>query len=156
MPASKLALIVDDETTIRLYVKAVLQQHVFETIEAADGIEALNLLRNDVGVDVLLSDVQMPNMDGIALARAVRAEFPAIPLILMSAYCSPELDVHFLPKPFTPATLLAAIGSALTPKKEPRRLALPLLSSLRISPLFAWAGWLSETTRREFAWVLCC
>ena len=121
----KTALVVDDEATVRLYVKAVLQQHGFETIEAADGIEALHLLRNvAAGVDLLLSDVRMPNMDGIALARAIRAEFPAIPLILVSGYCSrkeaPDLDVHFIPKPFTPATLLAAIGSVMKEKKEPR------------------------------------
>jgi two-component system cell cycle sensor histidine kinase/response regulator CckA len=75
-------------------------------------------------VDLLVSDVQMPRMDGIALARAVRAEFPAIGLILVSGYCSqeepPDLDVSFIPKPFTPATLLTAIDSLMTQKKEPR------------------------------------
>ena len=123
--AAKTALIVDDEATIRLYIKAVLQQNGFKTIEAANGIEALNLLRNAAtGVALLIADVQMPKMDGIALARAVRAEFPAIPLILVSGYCSREeaadLDVHFIAKPFAPATLLAAIGSVMTQKKEPR------------------------------------
>jgi CheY-like chemotaxis protein len=121
----KIALIVDDEATIRLYIKAVLQQHAFQTLEAADGIEALNLLRNDAtGVDVLIADVQMPKMDGIALAHAVCTEFPATPLILVSGYCSPDeasdLEVPFIPKPFTPATLLNAIDSVITPKKEPR------------------------------------
>jgi two-component system cell cycle sensor histidine kinase/response regulator CckA len=124
MPA-KTALIVDDEATVRLYIKAVLQQQGFETVEAADSLEALRFLRNDAErVDLLLSDVQMPRMDGIALARAVRTEFPAIPLILVSGYCSreeaPDLAVSFIPKPFTPATLLTAIGCVMTPKKEPR------------------------------------
>jgi YesN/AraC family two-component response regulator len=89
---------------------------------APDGIEALHVLRNaPAGVDLLLSDVRMPRMDGVALARVVRAEFPAIPLILVSGFCTgeqaPDLDVHFLPKPFTPAGLIAAIGSAMTPKE---------------------------------------
>jgi two-component system cell cycle sensor histidine kinase/response regulator CckA len=122
---SKTALIVDDEATIRLYIKTVLQQLGFETLEAADGLQALQLLRNDAaGVNLLLSDIRMPRMDGIALARAIRAEFPAIPVILISGYCSgdeePDLDVQFIPKPFTPATLLTAIDCAMTEKKKPR------------------------------------
>jgi CheY-like chemotaxis protein len=120
----KTALIVDDEVAIRLFIKAVLQQHGFVTIQAADGIEALHLLRSAAaGVDLLLSDIRMPNMDGITLARAIRAEFRPISIILMSGYCSRDeardLDVHFIPKPFTPATLLAAIESVMAQKKEP-------------------------------------
>ena len=121
----KIALVVDDEAAIRLYITAVLKQNGFETIEAADGLEAVDLLRNAATrVDLLIADVQMPNMNGIALARAVRTEYPKIRVVLVSGYCSPDeasdLDVEFIPKPFTPATLLSAIGCVMTDKKEPR------------------------------------
>lgn len=123
--AGKLILIVDDDLTIRSYLRAVLQQEGFQTIEAANGLEALTIVR-DLGtaVDLLLSDIQMPRMDGITLARAVRDEFPAIPLILVSGYSSQagadDLDVRFIQKPFTPATLLTTIGCVMPQKKEPR------------------------------------
>jgi two-component system cell cycle response regulator CpdR len=75
----------------------VLQKDGFKTIEAGDRVDALNLLRNGASADLVLSDVRMPKMDGVALAHAIRAEFPAIPVILMSGFCwreeAPELDV---------------------------------------------------------------
>jgi CheY-like chemotaxis protein len=121
----KTVLIVDDEATVRLYIKAVLQQQGFDTVEAADGTDALNLLRNDpTRVALLIADVQMPKMTGTALARAVCADFPMIPIILVSGYCSrdevSDLDVPFIAKPFTPATLLSAVGCVLAQKKSPR------------------------------------
>jgi CheY-like chemotaxis protein len=120
-----LILIVDDDVTIRSYLRAVLQQEGFQTIEAANGLEALKIMR-DLGtaVDLLVSDIQMPRMDGITLARAVRREFPAIPLILVSGYSSQagadDLDVAFIQKPFTPATLLTRIGCLMPEEREPR------------------------------------
>lgn len=126
----KVALIVDDEQTIRAYLKDVLRHAGFHTVEAANGFEALEVLRT-IGraVDLLLSDVLMPHMDGVALAYAVRAEFPGTALVLFSGYMNArqlrDLDIEFLQKPFAPATLLAAITRAVgaitpaAPKKKP-------------------------------------
>lgn len=126
--AGKLALIVDDEQAIRAHLKLFLQQAGFHTLEAANGVEALETLRK-LGpvVDVLVSDVLMPQMDGVALARAVRAEFPRTPLILFSGYINTDqmrgLNVEFLRKPFLPAVLMDAIArvmAANTPRKAPQ------------------------------------
>jgi len=90
-------------------LKAVLSREGFQTVEAASGGEALEKIRNSsTGVDLLISDVLMPEMDGIALVRAVRAEFPRVPVILMSGYVNCEqlrdLCVDFLPKPMRLST----------------------------------------------------
>jgi DNA-binding NtrC family response regulator len=75
-------------------------------------------------VEFLVSDIKMPIMDGIALACAVRAEFPAIPIILVSGYADvvrakhPELNFEFVQKPFLPATLLGVVKKVMMPKKR--------------------------------------
>ena len=76
-------------------------------------------------VDLLVSDIQMPLMDGITLACSVRAEFPAIPLILVSGYAEieeaklPDTGFEFVQIPFHPATLLSAVKKVMGSKKTP-------------------------------------
>ena len=68
---------------------AVLRSDGFQTIEAENGVQALELMRKlDTTVDLLVSDIQMPKMDGITLACSVRAEFPPVPVILISGYAT--------------------------------------------------------------------
>jgi CheY-like chemotaxis protein len=114
---TRLALVVDDDAAVRLYVRAVLLQLDFETLEAADGMEALELLRGrDGAVDVLVTDVQMPKMSGLELAEAVRAEFRAVPLVVMSGSsgaASLGQPIEFIQKPFLPNTLLASVDKVV-------------------------------------------
>ena len=87
----KISLVVDDEPSVRDFIVAVLQGDGFQTIEAENGVHALELMHKLGGaVDLLVSDIKMPLMDGITLACSVRAEFPAIPLILVSGYAEIE------------------------------------------------------------------
>ena len=103
----KVVLVVDDNGSVRAYVKATLESEGFRTLEAEDGELGLELVRK-VGsdIDLVISDIQMPKLDGIQLAKSVRAEFPAIPIILISGYTDVVLQnqpgVEFIPKPFLP------------------------------------------------------
>src|SRR5690242_12777926 len=89
--SEKISLVVDDEPSVRTFITAVLRSNGFQTIEADNGSHALELLRKlGTGVDLIVSDIQMAVMDGIALAYSVRAEFPAIPLVLISGFVEVE------------------------------------------------------------------
>src|SRR5215471_17190906 len=107
--SNRISLVVDDEPSVRDFIIAVLQGDGFQTIEAENGIHALELLHKlDGAVDLLVSDIRMPLMDGFTLACSVRAEFPAIPLILVSGYANlPNSDFEFVQLPFHPAILLS-------------------------------------------------
>jgi CheY-like chemotaxis protein len=120
----KISLVVDDEPSVRKFIMAVLQTEGFQTIEAENGVQALELMRKlDTPVDLLVSDIQMPKMDGLTLACSLRAEFPAIPVILVSSYAETEqaihteLNVEFVQKPFLPATLLRTVKKVMRPKR---------------------------------------
>jgi CheY-like chemotaxis protein len=107
-------LVVEDEPAIREVVADLLEGEGYAVRQAADGLEALDELEVD-DVDLVLSDVRMPRLDGPALARRLRRHGSAVPVVLMSAV-DVEVDlpgVGFLPKPFDRDHLLHAIGSAL-------------------------------------------
>jgi two-component system cell cycle sensor histidine kinase/response regulator CckA len=76
-------------------------------------------------VDLVVSDIRMPLMDGFTLACSVRAEFPAIPLILVSGYAEieqanlPNSGFEFVQLPFHPATLLSAVKKVMASMKTP-------------------------------------
>jgi DNA-binding NtrC family response regulator len=81
----KISLVVDDEASIRKYVSAILQLEHFQTLEAENGCLGLQIvcdLGNDL--ELVVSDIQMPNCDGLTLAHAVKEAFPAVPVILIS------------------------------------------------------------------------
>ena len=102
-------LIVEDEDAVRLFGSRALRNKGYKVLEASSGEKALDVLRSEEGIDVLVTDVVMPGMDGATLARLVRMERPSIQVILMSGYAedvalgdfSGEDGIHFLPKPFS-------------------------------------------------------
>ena len=78
-------LLVDDEASVRAYVKTVLQGQGLNVLEAADGVDALGVLRCfGRAVDLLITDVQMPRMMGTDLVQAVRSDYPNIPVVYIS------------------------------------------------------------------------
>lgn len=99
----RLALVVDDEAGVRAFVAAVLRRCGYETVEADDGSEALDLVRAlSASIALIVSDIRMPRMNGGVLARSVRKEYPAIPVLLMSGFAeTPPPGFAFIAKPFT-------------------------------------------------------
>jgi two-component system, response regulator PdtaR len=112
-------LVVDDEVLVRAMVAEPLRDDGFRVIEAIDADEAIAILRSATRVDLVLTDMRMPGtMDGAALVRLIRAEFPFIRVILMSSEAPddslrPALD-HFVSKPFTYYSRLRSHVLALT------------------------------------------
>jgi CheY-like chemotaxis protein len=124
----KLCLVVDDESSVRTFIRAILEDEQFQTYEAENGVEALRLVEGlSDGLDLIVCDIQMPGGDGLTFVSAVRESLPALPIILMSGTSTPERQAYpstafeFIQKPFLPETLLAAIESA-TRKMSFRRM----------------------------------
>ena len=86
-PAAGIILVVDDQESVRAMLRRQLTDAGHTVLEAGDGAEALHLVRRRNGaVDLILSDVVMPQMNGTELATRIGGEFPEIPVILMSAF----------------------------------------------------------------------
>jgi two-component system cell cycle response regulator CpdR len=116
-------LIAEDEESVRSLVCRALTQDGHDVVAAADGAEAIDVLLREAGrFDLILTDIKMPVMDGIALALAAAREFPALPILLMTGYADQRerasgLDalIHdVVTKPFTLAGIKAAVNSALS------------------------------------------
>ena len=118
----KKILVVDDSTAIRQSVTFVLQQEGFETVEASDGLEGLEEIKK-TSVDMVISDVNMPNMDGITMVLKIReiADFKFIPIIILTTESqSSKMDegkaagaTGWIVKPFTSEKLLAVVNKLL-------------------------------------------
>jgi len=118
----KTILVVDDEPTIRTLVSAILDGPEMRTIEAADGVEAIDIARRH-RPDLVLLDVVMPRMDGFTACRTMKADgvMARTPVLLLTALAQePEQQRARLAgadgvvqKPFSPATLRATVDSFL-------------------------------------------
>ena len=115
-------LVVDDEEPIRKLVARGLSLDGHDCLIAADGAEALDIITAENGrFDLLLTDIRMPMMDGIALALAAKRDFPALTIMLMTGYAdqrerAASLDaiiVEVMTKPFTLADLRAVVARIL-------------------------------------------
>jgi CheY-like chemotaxis protein len=108
-------LIVEDEPAIRAVVAALLEEEGYTVRRARDGLEALSIIDSDP-VDLILSDVVMPKLDGASLVRRLRQQGQFVPVVLMSAvYADVDLPgIPFVPKPFDADRLLEAVATAMT------------------------------------------
>lgn len=86
---SEKILIVEDHHATRKNVSRFLQSQGYSVLEASDGYEALNRLNED-SVDIVISDFVLPKIHGLALVREIRSRWPAIGVIIMSAYLGQE------------------------------------------------------------------
>jgi two-component system cell cycle response regulator CpdR len=120
-------LIAEDEEPLRALTARALTDSGHEVITAVDGAEALDIITRESGrFDLLLTDIKMPLMDGIALALSVARDHPAIIILLMTAYADQReraagLDalIHdVVLKPFTLAEIKSAVADALAAKKR--------------------------------------
>ncbi len=111
-------LLVEDEESVRKFTRLTLEGNGYSVMDAPDGDTALRILDSLPRVDLLVTDLTMPGIDGRELASQVRALQPAVGVVVMSGYVpdSGWLDevpgTVFLPKPFTPTDLLRATNKA--------------------------------------------
>ncbi len=114
-------LLVEDEVEVRQFAVRALKRQGYTVLEAADGVEALEMMRANPGaVDIVVSDVVMPEMDGPTLFKHLRKDNPAIKVIFVSGYPNEAFretlateDFAFLPKPFSLPQLAAKVKEEL-------------------------------------------
>ncbi|MGO9992153.1 MAG: response regulator [Steroidobacteraceae bacterium] len=115
-------LAVDDSASMRQMVSFTLKHAGYEVIEAADGVDALEYARNN-SVNLVLTDVNMPRMDGISLVRELRQliAYKFTPMLMLTTEAEPAKKMQgkqagatgWLVKPFNPEKLLATIAKVL-------------------------------------------
>ena len=106
--AGETVLVVDDEPTVRMLVTEVLEDLGYTAIEAADGTAGLRVLQSDVRIDLLITDVGLPGMNGRQVAEAGRVARPGLKVLFITGYAENavlnhgHLDpgMHVLTKPF--------------------------------------------------------
>lgn len=117
-------LVVDDEETVRKFIRNVAGMRGYRVLEAGDGHEAMQVAaRHPEAIDLLLTDIRMPRMDGVELSRSFGEAHPETPVLYMSGYpFDVEQERHraplrfcaFLAKPFTPKVLLETVNQCLS------------------------------------------
>jgi CheY-like chemotaxis protein len=119
-------LIADDEDSMRALVARAIAMDGHETVTAQDGAEALEILIREGGAfDLLLTDIQMPVMDGIALALSAARDFPDLTILLMTGFADQRerasnlsaLVHDVVTKPFSVADIRTAVADALAARK---------------------------------------
>ena len=120
MWGSATILLVEDEDMVRAVAERALVRQGYTVETARDGEEGLQHFTDGKRYDLIVSDVVMPNMDGPAMARKLRAEFGDVRILFMSGYAEEQLrqsinldNVHFLPKPFSVQQIAEAVKNAL-------------------------------------------
>jgi two-component system, chemotaxis family, chemotaxis protein CheY len=118
----KTIMTIDDSASLRQMVTLVLRGAGHDVIEAVDGMDALSKLAGRE-VHLFLTDINMPNMDGLELTRRLRAmpQFKFVPIILLTTESHPEKKQEgkaagataWIVKPFTPDQLLAVVKKVL-------------------------------------------
>jgi CheY-like chemotaxis protein len=119
--AARLVLVVDDEPGVRDLVCRTLRDSGYRTVEAAHGGEALEIIEGPEPIDLIVTDVVMPGMDGRELGRRLSQSRPTLPILYMSAYDvndifrrgSPRTSAPFLQKPFPPDHLISSVEQLL-------------------------------------------
>jgi DNA-binding NtrC family response regulator len=121
-PAAKCVLVVDDEPSVLTVTSRMLTTAGYVAIQASSAREALGLLQlGEPRVELVITDVVMPETDGRALGRLIAERHPGLPVLYMSAYPaddvfhrgSPETELPFLRKPFSTEALVAAVQALL-------------------------------------------
>lgn len=119
-------LIAEDDEAVRTFVARALTIDGHEIVVAQDGADALDLLSRDDRFDLLLSDIKMPVMDGIALALNVTRDHAHVPILLMTGYADQRERADGLErivedvvlKPFSLAEIRKAVGTVLEKTKK--------------------------------------
>lgn len=119
-------LIADDEESMRTLVARAIAMDGHDIVTAQDGAEALEILTQESGAfDLLLTDIQMPIMDGIALALSAARDFPKLTILLMTGFAHQRerasnltaIAHDVITKPFSVADIRTAVADALASKR---------------------------------------
>ncbi len=119
-------LIADDEDSMRALVARAIGMDGHDIVTAQDGAEALEILIREEGAfDLLLTDIQMPVMDGIALALSAARDFPKLTILLMTGFADQRerasnlnaIAHDVITKPFSVADIRTAVADALAAGK---------------------------------------
>ncbi len=128
-------LVVEDEPAIRRLVARILGRRGYEVLAAPDGETGLRRFSEREDIDLVLTDIVMPGLDGVGMAQELRARRPGLPVLFMSGYPGdnrPGLDeddlAWLIDKPFTPDQLLERVELVL---RDPSMAAAPAVASLR-------------------------
>jgi CheY-like chemotaxis protein len=120
-------LIAEDEEPLRGLVARALKEDGHDVVATADGAAALDTLQREAGrFDLLLADIKMPVMDGLALALATARDFPRLPIVLMTGFADQRerasgleaLVSDVISKPFSVAEIKFAVAVALAKGKK--------------------------------------
>jgi two-component system, cell cycle sensor histidine kinase and response regulator CckA len=116
-------LLVEDEPMVRSVAERALTRHGYSVITADNGEDALEIIAKNEPIDLLISDVVMPGMDGPTMVREARQSRPDLKILFISGYAEEQLrksidieNVNFLPKPFSVTELAEAARRAVMPK----------------------------------------
>jgi CheY-like chemotaxis protein len=142
LPGRETILLVEDQDEVRTVVRQALETTGYVVLEASGPEEALQLAdAHGDAIDLLLSDVVMPGMNGLQLAAKLQARRPSLPVLFMTGYSDPILvrkeiaeAATVIDKPFTRAELSLALRRILDGKREERPDAAPDASSASTSP----------------------
>ncbi|HET9427125.1 MAG TPA: response regulator, partial [Allosphingosinicella sp.] len=116
-------LLVEDEAMVRAVAERALTRHGYTVLTAENGEEALEILGREEKIDLMISDVVMPSMDGPTTVRAARKSQPNLPILFISGYAEEQLrksidipNVSFLAKPFSVQSLAETVRGVLAAK----------------------------------------
>lgn len=121
-------LVVDDEEAVRSLIARGLALDGHDVAMAGDGAEAMEVLAANGGAfDLVLSDIRMPLMDGIAMALAAKRDHPDLPIMLMTGYAEQreraksleDIVIDVMTKPFGLAELRSAVTNVLSSRSKP-------------------------------------
>jgi two-component system cell cycle sensor histidine kinase/response regulator CckA len=120
-------MLVEDEDPVRIFAARALRNKGYKVLEAKSGEAALGLMRDaNEAIDLLITDVVMPRMDGPTLVRQVREIHPGMKVIFISGYAEDtfrkrldsDAEIHFLPKPFSLKQLAGRVKEAIGGEAE--------------------------------------
>ncbi len=159
-------LVVDDESGFRELCVDLLSDAGFEVEAASDGKKALDRLAQ-APFQLVLSDINMPIMDGMTLLKNIKAGYPMVEVVLMTAFGGLQSALEalrfgaydYITKPFTREALVATVGRCLEKQRlsaELKRVQEQLLEKERLAALGSVSGWLAHRMRNPLSVIQMC
>jgi DNA-binding NtrC family response regulator len=135
MAGSARILVADDEPNLRRVLSAILRREGYDVLQAADGSEAIDLLSEPV--DVVITDLKMPRVDGMEVLRHASAQHPSVPVIMITAFGTVDNAVaavkagafDYLEKPFEQEQIRQIVNKAVAQSTLSRKEARPQLAA---------------------------